>query len=69
MDDLLIGDAGTLGAVAVHASCGQVPAVICAAVVPGNNVIDFQLYARGLSSAVPASVIIAAEDLKSNATG
>jgi hypothetical protein len=69
VDDLLIRDASTFGPVAVHAGCGEVPAVISSAVVPGDDVIDFQFYAGGLGSAVAARVIIAAKDFKSNTTG
>jgi hypothetical protein len=43
--------------------------VVSAAVVAWDDVIDFQLYAGRLGSAVSARVIIAAKDFKSNTTG
>jgi hypothetical protein len=69
VDNLFVWNARALGPVAVNASGCQVPAVISAAVVAWDDVIDFQFYAGRLGAAVAARMIIAAKDFKSNTTG
>jgi hypothetical protein len=65
-DHMLIRDTRTLGPIAVHTCGGKVPAVIAAAMMARDNVIDFKLYVRGLCSAVSACVFVAAQDLIPN---
>jgi hypothetical protein len=67
MDDLLIRNARTLGAVATHASGSEVPPGIGAAVMARDDVIDLKLYVWSFRAAVSASMIIAAKYLKPDA--
>jgi hypothetical protein len=69
VDDLLVRNTCALRPIAVHTSGCEVPLIVSSAVMARDNVIDFELYARGFCSAVSARVIIAAKDFKSDTAG